>query len=183
MSQCSPLKHLQTKALRELILFGIIDKLAKFFALLGGLVLSALGVMTAYSVVGRYFFSSPILGDTELIQVGMGFCVAAFLPLCQWRVGNIIVDFFTTNATERTKSTLDRLGALSVGIMLFAIGYRAVFGLLSQKSANASTMMMQIPEWMVYSAMTPPLLLTALIGLYMFLTGKNGKAGAKEALL
>lgn len=164
-------------------MFTFIDKLTKVSALLGGLVLSALGVMTAYSVMGRYFFSNPILGDTEIIQVGMGFCIAAFLPICQWRSGNIIVDFFTTGARDSTKNTLDRMGALAVGIMLFAIGYRAVYGLLSQKAANATTMMMQIPEWMVYSLMAPPLLLTAFIGLYMSLTGTNGKANAREALL
>ena len=165
---------------------SLINTLAKLFAVLGGLVLSALGIMTTWSVVGRYFFGQPILGDTEIIQVGMGFCVAAFLPLCQWRAGNIIVDFFTGNASITTKNNLDRLGAFAVAIMLFAIGYRAIFGLISQKNANATTMLMQFPEWLIYSAMTPPLLLTAFIGLYMGLTGLDGKRGEEsnnEALL
>ncbi len=154
---------------------SLITRLVNFYAFLGGVVLCLLGVMTAWSVIGRNLFGSPVLGDTELIQVGVGFCVAAFLPICQWRAGNIIVDFFTTKASDQTRNALDQFGAFCVGLMLLAIGYRAIYGMLSQKSAQATTMMMQIPEWWVYLTMVPALLLTALIGAYMAVTGKNGR--------
>ena len=152
-----------------------VDKLCKLFAILAGLALCAITLMTAYSVIGRNFFSAPLLGDTELVQVGMAFCIAACLPLCQWRLGNIIVDFFTTNASQSSKNIMDRIGALAVAIMILSLGWRTVYGAIAQKEANATTMLMQVPEWIIYSTMVPPLLFTAFVGFYMAATGTDGK--------
>jgi hypothetical protein len=41
-----------------------------------------------------------------------GAAIALFLPWCQLRRGNIIVDFFTAKASDRTNAMLDRFGAL-----------------------------------------------------------------------
>jgi TRAP-type C4-dicarboxylate transport system permease small subunit len=161
---------------------SLLDRLAKLLAFFGGLALCFVSVLTATSVIGRYFFQHPIQGDTEIVQVCMAFAVAAFMPLCQWWGGNIIVDFFTTNAPDKTKGAMDRLGAFIVSLMFLMIAWRAIYGLLSQKAANAETMLMQIPEWFVYLLMIPPLALTAVIGIYMTFTGKDGKAGKGEGI-
>ena len=50
-------------------------------AVIGGAVLIAMAAMTVVSVIGRTFFDSPILGDVELVQLGLAVCVATFLPL------------------------------------------------------------------------------------------------------
>jgi TRAP-type C4-dicarboxylate transport system permease small subunit len=162
--------------------FSFLDRTAKFLAFFGGIALCFVSVLTAASVVGRYFFQAPIQGDTEIVQVCLAFAVAAFMPLCQWWGGNIIVDFFTTNAQEMTKRAMDKLGAFIVGLMFLMIAWRAVYGLLSQKAANAETMLMQIPEWIVYLLMIPPLSLTALIAVYIAFTGIDGKASKSDGV-
>ena len=81
-------------------------------AVIGGAVLIAMAAMTVVSVIGRTFFDSPILGDVELVQLGLAVCVATFLPYTQFRSANIIVDFFTTRASLRTQSWMDGLGCL-----------------------------------------------------------------------
>ena len=73
---------------------------------------------------------------------------------------------------------MDRIGALSVGIMILSLGWRTIYGAIAQKDANATTMLMQVPEWMIYFTMVPPLLFTAFVGLYMAATGINGKPSA-----
>ena len=40
-------------------------------AVIGGAVLIAMAAMTVVSVIGRTFFDSPILGDVELVQLGL----------------------------------------------------------------------------------------------------------------
>ena len=62
-------------------------------AAVGALVLIAVALMTTVSVVGRAFFSHPILGDVELVQLGCAVVVTSFLPYTQFRRANIIVDF------------------------------------------------------------------------------------------
>ncbi len=144
-----------------------LEWLAKACAIAGGLVMVTITLITTASIVGRWLFNSPLLGDTELVEFAMAIAVAAFLPICQWRRGNIIVDFFTTSATQATRDRLDQLGALLIAIMLALLAWRTLAGAVSQKEAGSTTMLMGLPEWIAFVAMAPPMILTALIALYM----------------
>ena len=108
--------------------------------------------MTTGSIAGRWLFDAPLSGDTELIEYGMAIIVAAFLPLCQWRRANIIVDFFTTRLSAHGRQRLDRLGALMIAAMMTLITWRTAVGALDQKSVGATTMLLQWPEWLAYAA-------------------------------
>ncbi len=154
---------------------NILDGLAKLFAILGGLVMVVITFITTYSILGRWLFNSPLLGDTELVEFAMAMAVAAFLPICQWRGGNIIVDFFTTGASVRTRNALDRFGALSVALMTGLLAWRSTLGGIGQKADGSVTMLMQLPEWVAYAAMVPPIALTAVIALYTAVSGRSGK--------
>lgn len=57
-----------------------------------GLVLFALMAMTCIDVAGRYFFSAPLDGATELTQLMMGAIVFAVLPAVCLREEHISVD-------------------------------------------------------------------------------------------
>lgn len=160
---------------------NILDLLARVCALLGGLVVVAITLVTTASIVGRWLFDTPLSGDTELIEYGMAVVVAAFLPLCQWRRANIIVDFFTTRMSARGQRALDRLGALLIALMMAVITWRTAVGTLDQKSSGATTMLLQWPEWVAYALMLPPLALTAAIALYMCVTGRSGQPDARES--
>lgn len=160
---------------------NLLDLLARVCALLGGLVVVAITLVTTASIVGRWLFDTPLSGDTELIEYGMAVVVAAFLPLCQWRRANIIVDFFTTRMSARGQRALDRLGALLIALMMAVITWRTAVGALDQKSSGATTMLLQWPEWVAYALMLPPLALTAAIALYMSVTGRSGQPDARES--
>ena len=126
------------------------------------------------SIVGRWLFSSPVMGDTEIIEFAMAVVVAGCLPICQWRGDNIIVDFFTTRASAQARARLDRLGAILVAVMMGLIGWRTVVAVFDQKASGSVTMLLQWPEWIAYALMAPPLIITAAMGLYTGLTGRNG---------
>ena len=152
-----------------------LEWLAKACAVFGGLVMVTITMITTGSIVGRWLFGKPLLGDTELVEFAMALAVAAFLPLCQWRAGNIMVDFFTTKASELTRARLDRLGALLIALMLALLAWRTSAGAISQKAAGSTTMLMGLPEWTAFAAMVPPMALTAIIALYTALTGRTGR--------
>jgi TRAP-type C4-dicarboxylate transport system permease small subunit len=140
-----------------------LDAAARFCALFAATVIMAVALATCGSIVSRQFFGAALLGDFELVQVGMAFAVAAFLPICQLRRGNIIVDFFTTRASPNTRALLDRTGCALLGTMCGLLAWRTLLGGLSARESGSVTMLLQFPEWIAFLAMVPPLALTALI--------------------
>lgn len=158
----------------------MLEKLAKLCAILAGVLLIFITLMTCASLIGRNTTGATLAGDFELTGVAAGAAVALFMPWCQLQRGNIIVDFFTARASARTTAALDRLGALLLAVAFALLAWRTTLGMLNAYTTQSSTMMMGFPEWVVYVAMIPPLLLTALIGLYQALLGfgSNGQEPA-----
>ena len=154
---------------------SLFDWLAKACAVVGGLCMVAITLVTTGSIIGRWLFSNPLLGDTELVQFGMAVAVAAFMPLAQWRGANIIVDFFTTSSSIGTRRRLDNFGALTIAVMMALIAWRTAAGTVSQRDSGSTTMLLQWPEWVAFALMVPPLALTAAIGLYTAATGRDGQ--------
>lgn len=144
----------------------IVDALCRWLAVAGGIVLVAMVLMAAISIAGRAALDRPILGDFELIQVGCTICVAAFLPYCQLRGGNIIVDFFTARASQRAQRRLDAIGALLVAATMSVVAWRTWAGAISIKQAGETTMLLGVPIWIGYALMVPGFILTALVALY-----------------
>ena len=95
----------------------VLEKLCHVFAAAGGVVLIGITIMSALSILGRALLSKPITGDFELVQLACAVCVAAFLPYAQQQRANIIVDFFTANASPKIQARLDAIGALLVGVV------------------------------------------------------------------
>jgi TRAP-type C4-dicarboxylate transport system permease small subunit len=75
--------------------------------------------------------------------------------------------------SDATNDKLDRMGALVLALVFVLLSWRTGLGGLSAYTANSQTMMMGIPEWYVYAAMTPPFAVSALIGLNQALFGFN----------
>jgi TRAP-type uncharacterized transport system fused permease subunit len=90
----------------------LLDLLARICAILAGVLLTLITLMTCASLIGRNTTGTTLVGDFELTGVATGAAIALFMPWCQVRHGNIIVDFFTAKASARTNALLDRLGAL-----------------------------------------------------------------------
>ena len=138
---------------------------AKACAVLAGVLLTAITLMTCVSVIGRNTVGWTIVGDFELSGSAAGAAIALFLPWCQFRRGNIIVDFFTAKASAATQERLDRIGALVLAVAMALLAWRTSIGGLSAFKSQAGSMMLGFPEWIVYCLMVPPLALTAVIAL------------------
>jgi TRAP-type C4-dicarboxylate transport system permease small subunit len=141
----------------------LLEFLARLFAVLAGVLLTAITLMTCVSLIGRNTTGWTIVGDFELSASACGAAVALFLPWCQLRRGNIIVDFFTAHARERTIARLDRFGALLLGATMALLTWRTALGGLNAWNTKAGSMMLGFPEWIVYACIVPAVALTALI--------------------
>jgi TRAP-type C4-dicarboxylate transport system permease small subunit len=138
-------------------------QLAKLCAVLAGVLLTVITLMTCVSLIGRNTTGWTIVGDFELSASAAGAAVALFLPWCQFERGNIIVDFFTARARARTIERLDRLGAFLLGLTMALLAWRTALGGLNAWNTQAGSMMLGFPEWIVYACIAPALALTAVI--------------------
>ena len=143
---------------------GFLGKLCVISAGFGGIILVALALMTLASVIGRAFFSHPIQGDIELVQLGCAVCVASFLPYTQFQKANIIVDFFTANSSETSKNWMDGLGTLILTVSFALITWRLSLGCITVKENAETSMLMSVPIWIPYALMLPGLALTTIVG-------------------
>ena len=155
----------------------IFENLAKLCAIIAGVLLTGITLMTCASLIGRNTTGDSIVGAFELTGVAAGAAIALFMPLCQLRRGNIIVDFFTANMSAAVNDKLDRFGTLLLVLIFGLLAWRTTLGGLNVYSANSETQIMGFPEWIVYAMMVPPFILTGLIALRQTLFG----FGSKEA--
>ncbi len=156
----------------------LLEKLAKLCAVLAGVLLTLITLMTCVSLIGRNTTGWTIVGDFELSGSAAGAAIALFMPWCQLRRGNIMVDFFTTRASAATQDRLDRFGALLLGLAMGLMTWRTTIGGLSAWKAHSGSMMLGFPEWVVYCGMVPPLALTTVIALAQALRGFQSEAAA-----
>lgn len=149
----------------------MLERLSKLCAILAGVLLTVITLMTCVSLIGRNTLGLTLAGDFELTGVASGAAVALFMPWCQLKRGNIIVDFFTSRASEATNAALDRLGALALALTFMLLTWRTAVGGLNAYETHSGTMMLGFPEWVVYSAMVPPFILTTLVALKQAFSG------------
>jgi TRAP-type C4-dicarboxylate transport system permease small subunit len=140
--------------------------LARALSWFGGGVLIAMMGLSVVSVIGRKFFDMPVQGDFELVQLGCAVCVACFLPWCQIEKGHVIVDFFTVNASIRTKAWLDSAGALLLGGCAALLAWRLALGTWSVWTTQETTMILGAPVWIGYAPLVPAFALLAATGFY-----------------
>jgi TRAP-type C4-dicarboxylate transport system permease small subunit len=149
----------------------ILENLAKLCAVSAGVLLVFITLMTCASIVGREVIGKTITGDFELSGVAAGAAIALFMPWCQFKRGNIFVDFFTAKASTSTQKAMERFGAFLLAVVMALVAWRSVLGGINAFNSNSGTMLLGFPEYVVYCAMVPPLALTALIGLYQSIFG------------
>jgi TRAP-type C4-dicarboxylate transport system permease small subunit len=166
----------------------VLESLAKLCAILAGVLLTGITLMTCGSLIGRNTTGHSIVGAFELTAVAAGAAIALFMPLCQVRRGNIIVDFFTARLPDRVNDKLDRVGALLLAVVFGLLAWRSTLGGINVWQSNSETQIMGFPEWVVYAFMVPGFVLTSLIGLYQALFGfgetrlEDPVAAAQEAV-
>ena len=152
-------------------IIALLTLLAKFCAILAGLLLTVITLMTCASLIGRNTVGVTITGDFELTGVAAGAAIALFMPFCQLQRGNIIVDFFSARFGEKTNAGLDRFGALLLALMFALLAWRTALGGLNSWRTNSETQIIGFPEWVAYASMVPPFVLSMLIGLHQALFG------------
>ncbi|MDZ7905871.1 MAG: TRAP transporter small permease [Cypionkella sp.] len=143
--------------------------LANIMAMLGGLVLVAIILMTVISVIGRALIPiglGPITGDFELTELGIAFAIFCFLPLCQLVAGHATVDVFTSGMGARANLVLLALWEVVLTATMIFIAWRLFAGFSGKLGNNETTMLLRVPVWWGYGAALVPAGVGVLVGLW-----------------
>ena len=131
------------------------DRLARSTALLGGLVLLVVVLMTCLSITGRALVPlglGPVRGDFEWIEMGVGFAIFSFLPWCHLQRGHASVDLFRPAFPSRMNLIIDVLVDVAMFLAAFVIAWRLWLGLLDKQRYGETTFIIQFPIWIAYAA-------------------------------
>lgn len=147
----------------------IVSTLAAALAILGGLVLSALIVMTSISISGRAFVAfglGPVPGDFEIVEAGVAFAIFSFLPWCQLNAGHATVDVFTSQLSARANRWLIAFWEVAFTIMVVLIAWRLFEGMTGKFRNGQTSMFIQFPIWWAYAACMFAASIGVLVGIW-----------------
>jgi len=169
---------------------GFMNGLARFMAVLGGLVLTALILLICTSVLGRAVNTllhsapvvavlgdftrtllstgvGPILGDFELVEAGVAFAIFAFIPFCQITGGHATVDIFTSGLSVRVNRLIQMVVDIVFAAVLILIALQLYEGMLSKMQYRETTFLIQFPIWWSYAASLSAAVVSAFVGIYV----------------
>ncbi|MEC3860525.1 TRAP transporter small permease subunit [Mesobacterium sp. TK19101] len=164
-------------------------KLARFMALLGGVVLSALVVLTSISILGRGLNTfghsdfltglsqgaadwligtgvSPLNGDFELVESGIAFAIFAFLPICQLYSAHATVDVFTNMLPRKTNKLLITFWEIVLSAVMILIALRLFEGMMNKIDNGETTFLLQYPVWWSFAASLVAAVVAAIVAIY-----------------
>ena len=125
----------------------VLFRLSDILAVIGGFLCCAMAALVTVSVTGRYLFASPVPGDYDLLGIIGGCAIFAFLPFCQIKRGNIVVDFFTTRAPPCARSVLDAIGSALYILIAALFTWRLYFGAIELYETSEVLAIINFYRW------------------------------------
>lgn len=141
---------------------GLAGRVIEGWALLGGIVLLGIALMTTWSAATGWAIGKPLPGDFELTEVLVAVAVFSFLPYCQLTDANVTADLFTAGAGPRAVAGFRLFSALLALAVALVLVWRTWAGMLDYRQYIETTAILKIPIWWAYVPALASLVLLAL---------------------
>jgi TRAP-type C4-dicarboxylate transport system permease small subunit len=165
--------------------FDVLDKtvgiLARAMAILGGIVLILLIAITCVSIIGRsltFVGLNQVKGDYELVELGVGFAIFAFLPWAQYAKGHARVDLLEAAMARWQNLVSDLASDLLLLAIAVIVGYRLWLGMLDKQSYGETTFILQFPIWQAYGAGVLGMAVFTIVSVFCVLRSLRSFGGA-----
>jgi TRAP-type C4-dicarboxylate transport system permease small subunit len=135
-------------------MISFVYRLAKWTAIVGGIVLVALTLMVVASVAGRAMIGlglGPVPGDFELVEVGVGIAIFFFLPWCYLRGGHATVDLLYMHMPAWFKKGVDIFSDVAMLLVWLVLTWKLWEGMLEKKEYMETTFILQMPLWWAFA--------------------------------
>jgi TRAP-type C4-dicarboxylate transport system permease small subunit len=144
----------------------MLARVAEGLAILGGLLIVAAAILVCMSVGLRWATSDSIPGDFEFVQIAVAVSAFAFLPFCQVKHGNIIVDTFTARFPAGLRNALDAFWDFVYAAFAALIAWRLAVGAGETIANKTTTMVSGLPiGWVIALTSVMAGLLAVVAGL------------------
>ena len=162
----------------------LVKWLARASAMIGGIVLFGLIVLTTLSIIGRELSKlghamdngigaaivalgvDEIRGTYELTEAGVAFAIFAILPVCQFYGQHATVDVFTSGLRPRALGWLRAFWEIVLtGVILF-IALRLYDGMQRYLGNGETTLFLQFPVWWAYALAVGAATIASIVALY-----------------
>lgn len=147
-------------------MFGIVDRLARTMAIVGGVVLLAIIVMTCISILGRTFGLGEIKGNYEILEAGVAFSIFSFLPVCQLYGTHATVDVFTAGLSQASLRYLRAFWEIILTAIIILLTHRLFGGVERYFNNGETTLFLQFPVWWSYAASFVASVVACIVGVY-----------------
>jgi TRAP-type C4-dicarboxylate transport system permease small subunit len=155
-------------------LHNAMKALARALALAGGAVLLGVIGVTCASILGRQVAGvlngtllqanapelaqallaigiGPVVGDYELVELGMAVAIFCFLPYCHLTMGHARVDLFLSRRDSAAPRLLAAMTEALFAIALTLIAWRLAVGTLGRVGSGQTSYLLQVPLWFPYA--------------------------------
>jgi TRAP-type C4-dicarboxylate transport system permease small subunit len=155
---------------------GFLSSITAALAIMGGLLSITAAILVTISITGRWLGLGGVSGDFELVQIATAISVFAFLPLTQWRRGNIMVDTFTTRVPPRVNAAIDAAWDLVLAAIMGILAYCLMLGTREAFASGVNSMVLGLslgPVFAVCAALVVVLTLTCIATAFALLRNRT----------
>ena len=142
--------------------------LLRLMALVGGIGLLLLMVMTVADVVLRYVFNRPFEGSQEVTQLSMAIIVFLGIAYCGWTGGHISVDLFEKALDRPALRLLPLVIAWAGGLLFSVIAWQTAREALATTYKTSNMMFIPFYPFMLVAAFG-----SAMFAVVLFIQGIN----------
>ena len=133
----------------------MVELLALLMALLGGVALGLIVLITLANIVGRAlvpFGLTSVRGQVELVQAATVFAVCAFLPWAHLKREHASVEIFTNMLGRRANRIIDLIADLVLLALAVLIAWQHARGMSDKMAYGETTFLLRLPLWWAYGA-------------------------------
>jgi len=131
-----------------------VERLLKYVALVGGFILFALMLLVTVAVFNRKVLNAPILGDFEIVKIGLSLVVMMAMPYVTLRGAHIRVDILDQYIGNYGRFIGDIFTRLVSCFVLFLLIGKTWKKMLDAHKYGDVTNMIEIPVSIAYAAIT-----------------------------
>jgi len=140
-----------------------VERFLKYVALVGGFILFALMILVTVAVFNRKVLNAPILGDFEIVKIGLSLVVMMAMPYVTLRGAHIRVDIFDQHIGSYGRYIGDVFARVSSCFVFYLLIGKTWQKMLDAHEYGDVTNMIEIPVSIAYAAITIGFSLSILV--------------------
>ena len=153
-------------------------------AVVAGVVLFALMLLTTADVIGRYFFNAPITGVVDLTEFSVLLMTFLSFAYCGFRGAHVVIELLYNRLGPGARLWLTRASNTAGAVLFGVMAWRSVVQSIDVRDFDESSQLLAVPYWPFYWVLAFGAALFAwvlLLRVFVQLPEENDDSGQDDA--